>query len=62
MRPFYSWPRWALEALRAVLRYLPFGDATLMAVMIELWARDTWELEEDNDVPAYPVAPIRGMQ
>jgi hypothetical protein len=63
MRPFQFWPRWALDAVHAVLMRMPIAimNDTLTQVMVERWARDTYELEEDSSVPAHPVAPVKGV-
>lgn len=63
MRPFVSWPRWALRALAAALVVANLMPGLLWRVELELWERDVVEWAEDIDVArAWRCAPIEGVQ
>ncbi len=61
MRPFITWPRWALVALVAVLVRTGLLPRMLTDAERELFTRDVveWDYETEG---AWRCAPIRGVQ
>lgn len=56
MRPFASWPRWAINLLRVVLVRVGVMPALLFRLDVECWERDVVEFEYDDSVPGWPCA------
>lgn len=50
MRPFASWPRWALVFFIGVLRRVGVLPGLLFSASIELWRRDVADLVDDDHV------------
>jgi hypothetical protein len=64
MRPFRAWPRWAIDALRAVLVRVPIAPGVLMQFDLECFARDVVEWAdaiEEAEAHGYPCAAPGGI-